>query len=127
MTERPARQRNTFAELYCRANRCLPEDFPTQLFWESLHRHALPFAPFILLFNSKYFDADRKLIDEVSRAEKLDVVWEAVRDFFVNPRHTGWLRRRANIRISGRRLTRIARLYLPISGTPPPPYPPTKA
>jgi hypothetical protein len=123
---RPGQRAGSFEELFCEANRCQLAEFSQKVFWECLYRHALPLAPFLLLFNSRHFDADRQLIQEVRRAERLDQVWEAVRDFFVDPRHAGWLRRQGNIRISGRRLIRLARVYLPPQGVPPPPYPTSK-
>lgn len=113
---------NTFAQKYCRACNCEPKDFARRLFWRCLHRHALPVAPLLLLFKPRYFDADRELIAEVGRAERMTQVWEEIRDYFLNPRHTGWLRRRAHIRLSARRLIQVARAHLPASSRPPPAY-----
>jgi hypothetical protein len=122
------RQLSTFEEIYCEANKCAPAEFSRRIFWECLHRHALPLAPFLLVLKRRYFDADQQLIADVRRAERMDQVWEAVREFFVDPRHAGWLRRKAEVRLSGRRLIRLARMYLPVTGSsPPPPYPPAKA
>jgi hypothetical protein len=77
-------------------------------------------APVILLFNRRYFDLDRELLAEVRKAVRMNEVWEEVRQYFISPDHDGWLRRRANIRISARRLINVAREYLPSAGTPPP-------
>ncbi len=113
----------TFEEKYCEAHRCTAQEFRRSVFWKCLHRHAVPVAPFILLFNPSYFDLDRILISESGRAVKTSQVWEEVREYFINPKHAGWVRRRANIRVSARRLLELARSYLPISGEPPPtPY-----
>ncbi len=121
----------TFEEYYCEATGCSPEALPRKLFWKCLHRHALPIAPFILLFNPEYFSVDRELISEVRRAVKMNQVWEEVREYFVSPKHVGWLRKRGNVRVSARRLINLTREYLPASGSPPSPspspYPPPEA
>jgi len=109
----------TFEESYCQATGCSVEEFPRKIFWKCLHRHALPVAPVILLFNSDYFSLDRELIAEVRKAQKMNEVWEEVRQYFVSPKHEGILRRKANVRISARRLINIARSHLPSSGAPP--------
>jgi hypothetical protein len=111
----------TFEELFCEANKCTPAEYPRKVFWKCIYRHAIPIAPLIFLFNSSHFDADRELITHVRGAQKMNQVWEEVRDYFINPKHSGWLRRRANIRISARRLIGLTREYLPSSGSPPPP------
>jgi hypothetical protein len=126
-TTRLERQLTTFEQIYSEANKCAPAEFSRRVFWECLHRRALPLAPFLLVLNRRYFEPDRQLIADVRRAERMEQVWEAVREYFADPRHTGWLRRKAEVRLSGRRLIRLARMYLPVTGSPPPPYPPTKA
>jgi hypothetical protein len=110
----------TFEEHYCEARGCHPSEFRNRVFWQCLHRHAVPVAPLILLFNRRYFDLDRELLAEVQKAVRMNEVWEEVRQYFISPDHEGWLRRRANIRISARRLINVAREYLPSAGTPPP-------
>ena len=118
----------TFEERYCAATGCTPEEFPRKVFWRCLHRHALPVAPVILLLNDDYFSLDRELIAEVRKAEKMNHVWEEVRQYFVSPKHEGLLRRRANIRLSARRLINLARDHLPASeASPPTPYPVTRS
>jgi hypothetical protein len=109
----------TFEERYCEATGCTAAEFPRQIFWKCLHRHALPVAPVILLLNAEYFSLDRELIAEVRKAQKMNEVWEEVRQYFVSPRHEGVLRRKANIRLSARRLINLARDHLPASGAPP--------
>src|ERR1700690_4679924 len=111
----------TFEEKYCEANHCSPDEFQRKIFWKCLHRHALPFVPFLLLFNPQYFAADFELIREVRRAVKMNQVWEEVREYFLSPKHYGWFRRKANIRLSARRLISLAREYLPMTGSPPKP------
>lgn len=111
-----------FQDKYCEAHGCAPADFNRRLFWRCLHRHALLIAPVILLFKPSYFDADRELIAGVRRAARMNQVWEEIREYFLNPKHTGWLRRKGNVRISARRLIETARDFLPASGSPPSAY-----
>jgi len=112
----------TFEEIFCEKHQCSPREFSDKLFWKCLHRRAIPVAPVILLFNSGYFFPDRSLIAQVRRAERMNQVWEELREYFIHPNHQGFLRRKLNIRLSGRRLIETAKEYLPSSGSPPPPY-----
>ncbi|HEX3730387.1 MAG TPA: hypothetical protein VHV47_11325 [Opitutaceae bacterium] len=111
-----------FQDKYCEAHGCTPAGFNRRLFWRCLHRHALPIVPLILLFKPDYFAADRELIAGVRRAERMNQVWEEIREYFLSPKHTGWLRRKANVRISARRLIETARDFLPATGVPPSAY-----
>ena len=110
----------TLEEKFCAKHGCTPADFPRRVFWRCLHRHALPLAPFIMLFNRHYFEPDRELISDIRRAIKMNQVWEEVREFFLSPRHQGWLRKRANVRVSAHRVINLAREFLPSTGSPPP-------
>jgi hypothetical protein len=113
----------TFEEKFCAKHRCSSAEFSRRVFWRCLHRHAVPVAPVILALRPAYFAADLELIADVRRAVKMNQVWEAIREYFLNPRHQGWLRKRANVRVSARRLINLSREYLPSSGSPPPPEP----
>ena len=115
---------STFEEKFCQAHGCRLEQFERKVFWHCLHRHALVLAPLFLLFNRRYFALDQELIREIRRAEKMNEVWEEIREYFVSPEYKGWVRKRGNIRISARRLINLARDYLPSTGSPPPAYPP---
>ena len=82
-------------------------------------------APLILALHPRYFTAERELIGQIRRAEKMTDVWEEIRHYsMIHRRYHLWLRSRANIRISARRLIELARDYLPSSG--PPPAPPAR-
>jgi hypothetical protein len=113
----------TFEERFCAAHGCTPKDFSRKIFWKCLHRHAIPLAPFILLFHADYFSPDFELICDLRRAVKMNDVWEEIRQYFVSPRYQNWWRSHANVRISARRLIELARDYLPASGAPPAPPP----
>jgi len=109
----------TFQEKFCKAQHCSESDFGRKVFWRCLHRHALPLAPFIVVFNSGYFSADRELIAHVGRAQTMSEVWMAVKDFFSDPSHSGWWRKRGNVRLSAHRLIVLAKQYLTNGGRPP--------
>src|SRR5689334_16134084 len=64
----------TFAELYCRRHQCSPVEFGRRVFWRTLHRHAMPVAPLLLLGN--YFESDRSLLEACGRATSLAQVQE---------------------------------------------------
>jgi hypothetical protein len=113
----------TLEEIFCERHGCSRADFSRKVFWKCLHRHALPVAPFILAVYPSYFEADQELITEIRRAKRMNEVWEEVRQYFVSPKYEGWLRRRASIRLSARRLIELAREYLPPTGSPPPAVP----
>lgn len=110
----------TLEEKFCAKHGCTPEQFSRRVFWLCLHRHALPLAPIILLVNRDYFESDRELIADIRRAVKMNQVWEGIREFFLSPRHQGWLHKRANVRVSAHRLINLAREFLPSTGSPPP-------
>ena len=113
---------DTFEDIFCERHELSPAAFGKRVFWKCLHRRAIPLVPILSILRPNYFDPERALIARVRYAEKMNQVWEELREYFTHPSHQGWLRRRAGIRISGRRLIAFARIYLPASGTPPPPY-----
>ncbi len=112
----------TLAELYCVKTGCAPRWFRPRIFWRTLHWHALPFAPLLLL--GDYFTADLGLIDTCGRATRRSQIHEAIRDHPFEPRNQGWLRRRVKFRVSLRRLGQLADDYLPRQTSAPiPPEP----
>lgn len=112
-----------FREIYCERHSCKPEDFPRRVFWSCLYHHAKIFAPILLLFSYEFFSADRALITSAAEATSMKKIRDDVREYFWDSTNSGWLRRRANIRISGQRLKNLARRYLP-EGETPIPFPP---
>ena len=66
----------TFEEKFCAAHRCTEQEFSRRIFWKCLHRHAVPVAPLILALHPRYFTAERELIGQIRRAEKMTDVWE---------------------------------------------------
>lgn len=110
----------TFEEKFCAAERCSAEEFPRRVFWKCLHRHAVPLAAVLIVIRPNYFAIDRELIGEIRSAQRMHDVWEEIQEYFVSPRYQGWLRKRANVRISAKRLIALARRHLPSSAGPGP-------
>ena len=104
---------SNFRELFCQQHQCTSEAFLRKVFWASLYPHAVPVAAVIMVFNREFFSADRALILGVAEAQTMKRVREEVRDYFWDSTNRGWLRRSANIRVSGQRLKNLARRYLP--------------
>lgn len=107
----PARV-TTFQEKYCAARGCRSEEFIPQLLWRSLHRHALLVAPVVVTMRQDLFAVDRELIALVGRVRTMRELDEELRDFRYDPRNRHWWRTRVRLRISTRRLRRIAGGYL---------------
>jgi hypothetical protein len=97
----------TWEKVFVARHGCKPAQFSRRIFWRTLHFHALFPAPLLLL--GGYFRADFNLIASCGRARSLDAVLEELDAFRHDPRNTGWLRSRARIRISTRKLLQIAR------------------
>ena len=98
----------TFQERYCAARQCSPEDFARALFWQCLHRHALPIA----LLRREFFAADWELVVQAGRARNLRELNEEIREFVHDGRNRIWWRGRAHFRLSTHRLRNVARQYL---------------
>lgn len=103
---------NSLLRRYCEKNGCSEASFYRKVFWECLHRRALVVAPFFGGWKSNYFAADRALIAEIARAERMSQVAEDIGAFALEPDNTRWLRKTARIRVSGRRVQRLAKRYL---------------
>jgi hypothetical protein len=100
--------RPTLAQRYCAQNRCPPGEFRQRIFRQTLHRHALPFAP---LLARRFFESDRSLIDACARATSLQQVTDEIHSHPVHAHHGGWLHRHAKLRISTQRLHELAARY----------------
>ena len=97
--------RPTLAERYRARHRCAPDEVQREIFWRTLHRHALPLAP---LLGARYFESDRSLIDACARATSLEQVRDEIHIHPLHTHHGRWLHRHARIRISTLRLQRLA-------------------
>ena len=99
----------TFAERYCRAAAWPSKEFSARVFWRCLHRHGVLFAPFVGFVGRDYFAPDRDLIGEAGRCETLVEIDEAIRAFVRDDRNRTWWRSRGRVRISTKKLRRLAR------------------
>ena len=97
----------TLAERYSARHRCAPGEVEREIFWRTLHRHALPFAA---LLGRRYFESDRSLIQACARATSLEQVRDEIRIHPLHTHHGRWLHRHARIRVSTLRLRRLAAL-----------------
>lgn len=100
----------TFEESYCARHRCTPAQFRRRVFWLTLHRHALLFAPLALL--GGHFEIDHELIAACGRARTLRELQEELKDHRNQPENARWLRRWLRLRVSTQRLRRLARQHL---------------
>ena len=100
----------TFEESYCDRHRCTPAQFRRWVFWSTLHRHALPIAPLLLI--GDHFSADFGLISSCGRAQTQQHIVEEMEDHRYHPLNTGWLRLGLGLRVSTHRLRKLAREYL---------------
>ncbi len=102
----------SFKERYCAATGCAERAFTGQVLWACLYRGAWPWALWARFAAPEFFAADRELIDAVGGAKSLAQVERELRDFSTDSRNREWWRRVVRLRISTRRLRRLARRYL---------------
>jgi hypothetical protein len=97
-----------FKDLFCTALAVAPEHYERKVFWRILHRHALPFAFFIVRRNPRFFDEDFYLIREVGNVRDPQLFTQELNYFHGrNHREKGWLRGTWGIRVSAKRLIRL--------------------
>ena len=103
---------NTLESLYCAAHKCRPEEFRSKAFWNCMYRHAIPLSPVLRVLKRGYFIPDQEL---VVHSQSDDHGADLGRDppLFSDPKNQGWLRKRANLRISGQKVIEFSRKYLP--------------
>ena len=84
------------------------------VFWRCLFRHALPLAFLIRRLNPGFFTEDMDLIREVGATTTQQLFKNEINYFFGrNLRDKSWLRKTFRIRVSGNRLIRLRRRFLP--------------
>ena len=104
---------DTLESLYCAAHKCQPGYFRRQAFWHCLYWHTIPFFPFLKIVKRGYFIPDQELVSAIGSASTMAQVWDEIRHYFSDPKNQGWLRKRANFRISGQKVIEFSRKYLP--------------
>jgi hypothetical protein len=100
----------TLEELFSAHHGCTLNQFRPRIFWRTLHSHALIIAPPLLL--GHYFALDFQLISSCGRARSMDALREEIQTYRDDPQNAEWLRRCAKVRISTRKLQKVARAYL---------------
>jgi hypothetical protein len=104
---------NTLESLYCAAHKCKPEEFRSKAFWHCLYWHTIPLSPILRLALRGYFLPDHELVAAIGQASTMAQIWDEIRHYFSDPKNQGWLRKKANLRISGQKVIEFSRKYLP--------------
>lgn len=91
------------------ADQCAGQNFHRAVFRTTLYRHAVLFAP--LLHWTGYFAVDHQLIAACGGARSMTEIQECILDYVHHPRNVGFLRRVIRIRVSARRVRRVARRF----------------
>ncbi len=76
---------------------------------------AVPAMAMLQLFHPRYCRADINLIIGVAEARSIDEIRRELRYYFAEPANRRWSRRVAKVRVSARRMIRLARNYIPES------------
>jgi hypothetical protein len=103
----------TLETIYCAAHNCSPAQFRKRALRSCLYRHAIPLSPFLRILKHGYFIPDQELISAIAGASNMAHIWDEIRMYFSDPNNQGWLRKRANLRISGQKVVTFSRKYLP--------------
>lgn len=99
----------TFKTAYCTAHACPPEHFGRRVFRAVLHRRVLPASVALRMLNPDFFQADFDLIRAAGEATNAHQLEEYLQEYRLDSCHLHWARRRAFLRVSTRRLRRLAR------------------
>ena len=103
----------TFSARFCDDYNCRPDEFVATVLRLCMARRALPIL--LSMPNSRFFDADRQLIQTVEQAIAMEEVRDAIDDYWSDPASNTWLRRVVGLRLSTSRLRRVASEYLPFA------------
>ena len=101
----------TLRDAFCRKQACSDEDFLRRAFWRTLYPQAWPLA-LLAGHRAERFSADRALIAYCGRLTSLHQIDAELAEFsaLVN---RSFVRRSCRLRVSGRRLKKLAAEYLP--------------
>ena len=101
-----AAETETFLDAYCRLHGCEEGAFLRRIFWQAMYPHARLVA-LLCGRRAEYFEADRALITYCGRLTSLRQIDQELMEF-ASLRNRGFFRRQCRIRVSGRRLKRLA-------------------
>jgi hypothetical protein len=105
-----ARNAKNFRALFCECFGCTPQQYEHQLFSHSLHRHAVPFARLLARLSPEFFREDVGFICDLATAHsRSEVLTELNRFYGRNVRDQNWFRKTFLLRVSGKRVQRLAR------------------
>src|SRR5262245_15168333 len=103
-----------FRELFCEQVQCPPEAFEQKVLSLCLYRHALPFAGIVRILRPGFFEKDIAVIRQLGMSTSQVEFNDEVKDYFYRVHSSGnILQRFWRIRISGKRLIRLSRLFAP--------------
>lgn len=103
----------SFMMLYCRTRGVIPASFATKVLLETLYPHARPLLGLIAQLYPDHFRADYEFIEDVSRMQHHTDFGSAVESYISHPANADFLRRRLRLRISVRRMLRLANDIFP--------------
>jgi len=103
----------TFSARFCDDHHCRRDAFVAAVLRLCVARRALPIL--LLMPNSRFFGADRELIQTVERASTMEEVQDDIDYYWSQPANKTWLRRVVGLRLSTSRLRRVAGEYLPFA------------
>ena len=102
----------TFEQIYCRQNKCSPDKYERNVFWNCLnHPHLTPAVWLIFQVHSQVFSLDTNLINLVSKTTNLSDFRDTVEGYDGFDRlhpDTNFFRRTLHLRISRRKLIALA-------------------
>jgi hypothetical protein len=105
----PKRER-TFRELYCSRFDCRPERFERAVVLRCLHRRCLPVATLCYRLSPKFFEAELATLRYMGDALTMREIMVEMDAYSFAMRSRGhWFKRVLRVRISGRRIKRLAR------------------
>lgn len=106
-------QPNDFGHAFAAKRQILPSSFESALFFDCAPLQALLVGLVIDSPQLKVFAPDYELLRRIAEARFIEEVEAAISDFWGHPANDGWARRKAKIRISTRRVRRLAAELLP--------------
>ena len=112
MPEPTAIPTKTFRERYCEAFHCPQRHFGKRVLWECLHPEGRKLAVVIRPAIPVLLAEDLELIEQVGELSDLATVTSEINDFSSHNPPKGLIRRKMNVRVSGRLLLRLARKVL---------------